>query len=79
MANFTGGNDEQLAAGAAIGGSAQILGTTATGVAKYVAVKCGALGAMKTGILGTLALNPILGTLAAIGGIGYLLHKKLKK
>lgn len=82
MATFAGGNDEQLAAGAAIGGLASLIGPTTSHAAalsaKYIGIKCGALGALKTGICMGLASNPWLAGLAVIGGIGYMIHKANK-
>lgn len=78
MAQFTGQNDEQFAAGAAIGGAASLIGPTAIGTAKVIAVKCGALGALKTGIGVGLTINPLFAGIALIGGAGYLIYKACK-
>ncbi len=78
MAQFTGQNDEQFAAGVAIGGAASLIGPTAVGAAKVVAVKLGALGALKTGIGVGLAVNPIFAGFALLGGAGYLIYKACK-
>ncbi len=78
MAQLTGQNDEQFAAGAAIGGAASLIGPTAVGVAKVAAVKLGALGALKTGIGIGLTVNPIFAGIALVGGAGYLIYKACK-
>lgn len=78
MAQLTGQNDEQLAAGAAIGGTASLLGPTAAGVAKVAAAKLGSLGALKMGIGIGLTANPIFAVAAIVGGAGYLIHKACK-
>ena len=75
MAQLTGLNDKQFAAGAAIGGAASLMGPTAVGAAKVAAVKLGALGALKTGIGVGLAVNPIFAGIALVGGAGYLIYK----
>lgn len=78
MAQFTGQNDEQFAAGAAIGGAASLIGPTAAGAAKVAAVKLGALGALKAGIGVGLAVNPFFAGAALVGGAGYLIYKACK-
>lgn len=80
MADFTGGNDEQLAAGAVIGGTANVLastaiGTTSTSVASWIAAHCGCVTGVKFGIL--VGLNPHLGAIALCGGAIYLVYKYL--
>lgn len=81
MAQLTGQNDEQFAAGAVIGGTANVLASTAVGhsattAATWIAAHCGGLSAVKSGIL--LAMNPHLGVIALCGGIGYICYKMIK-
>lgn len=76
MAQFTGGNDERLAAGAAIGGGASFLGPTAVSAAKFIGLK---VGILKTGIGLGLSVNPFVAAAALIGGAGYLIYKACKK
>lgn len=79
MAQLTGQNDEQLAAGVAVGSSASLIGSTAVGVAKTVAAHCGtAFGTVKTGIVFGLSLNPFLSGVALVGSVGYLIYKTCK-
>ena len=78
MAQFTGQNDEQFAAGAALGGAASLLGPTAVGAAKVVAVKLGILSGLKAGIGIGLAINPVVAGIALAGGAGYLIYKAFK-
>ena len=77
MAQLTGGNDEQFAVGVIIGGTAQAVGHTAaaTGMASFIGAHAGALGAVKLGIGTVLALNPIVGVIAAVGGLVYIAKK----
>ena len=80
MAQLTGGNDERFAVGVIIGGSAQAVGHTAaaTSISSFIAAHAGSLGAIKAGISSALALNPLLGVVAAIGGLAYLAYKSKK-
>lgn len=78
MAQLTGKGDEQFAAGAAIGGGASLIGPTAVGAVKVVAVKLGALQALQTGIGVGLTVNPIFAGIALVGGAGYLIYKAWK-
>ena len=78
MAKFTGQDDEQVAVGAIIGGTSQLIGPTAMTAAKWLAVKCGALSSVKAGIGLGLSFNPIFGGIAVIGGAGYLIYKACK-
>lgn len=80
MAQLTGQNDEQLAAGAAVGGAITLASGKAVTVA--VAAKVGtftALGTVKTGMLLGAVTNPFLAGAVLIGGAGYLLYKVCKK
>ena len=76
MAQLTGGNDEQFAVGVIIGGTAQAVGHTAA--ATSIAAHVGSLGAIKAGIGTALALNPLFGVVAVIGGVAYLAYKSKK-
>lgn len=80
MAQLTGGNDEQFAVGVIIGGTAQAVGNTAaaTSVSSFIAAHVGSLGAIKAGIGTALALNPMFGVVAVIGGVAYLAYKSKK-
>lgn len=79
MKELKGQNDEQFAAGAVIGGAANVLanattvGSAATSVASWIGAHCGSFAAVKVGI--TFGLSPHLGVIALIGGAGYLLYK----
>lgn len=72
-------NDEKFAGGAAIGGSASVLGHGATVVvAKAIGIKCVGFGAAKVGA--ALALtNPAVGAVCVLGGLSYLAIKKCMK
>lgn len=78
MARLTGQNDEQFAAGAAIGGAASLMGPAAVNVAKVAAIKLGVLGSLKSGIMLGLSVNPIFAGVALVGGAGYLIYKAYK-
>lgn len=77
MAQLTGGNDEQFAVGIIIGGTAQAVGHTAaaTSMASFIGAHISTLGAIKAGITSALALNPLFGIAAAIGGLVYIAKK----
>lgn len=74
----TVGNDNKFALGAVAGGTANLLGNGAVALAgKAMAVKCVGAGAIKAGA--ALAMcNPVVGTIALIGGAGHLLYKACK-
>ena len=81
MAQLTGQNDEQFAAGAVIGGTANVLASTAVGhsattAATWIAAHCGGLSALKAGIF--FAMNPHLGVICLLGGLGYICYKATK-
>lgn len=79
MENFQGGKDEQFAAGAIVGGSASLIGPTAVGVVKTFAIKyLGSLGAVKLGITASI-FNPVIGGIALVGGVSYLIYKAAKE
>lgn len=80
MAQLTGQNDEQFAAGAAVGGAITLAAGKATTIA--VAAKVGtfaALGTAKTGMLVAAVSNPFLAGAVLLGGAGYLIYKVCKK
>lgn len=80
MGNFdpTVGNDNKVALGAVLGGSASLLGKGAVSLAgKAMAVKFAGAGAIKVGAAIAMS-NPIVGAFALIGGASYLLYKAIK-
>lgn len=80
MDNLNGGNDEQFAAGAVVGGSASLFGPTAVGTVKAFAAKyLGVSAAAKLGIGVGVCAGPIVGVIAIAGGAGYLIYKASKK